>query len=190
MQNKKLIDSSGLIYFYFFRYKDDVYDRFWNTCDFDEDWTPVLNASIPADSLEQNDYEPPAIVLSTAVTPANVSVPLVIKWVPQDPTDQFYVYMHFLEIQVLATNQTRQFSITENGKTWFPNLSPTNQSVDTIYSLRAVSGEQIKYSFEMTENSTLPPIISAIEIYRVIDFQQSDTFQGDGKPQENMISHF
>ncbi|KAH1219348.1 LRR receptor-like serine/threonine-protein kinase IOS1 [Glycine max] len=162
-----------------YRYKDDVYDRFWNTCDFDEDWTPVLNASIPADSLEQNDYEPPAIVLSTAVTPANVSVPLVIKWVPQDPTDQFYVYMHFLEIQVLATNQTRQFSITENGKTWFPNLSPTNQSVDTIYSLRAVSGEQIKYSFEMTENSTLPPIISAIEIYRVIDFQQSDTFQGD-----------
>ncbi|KAG4961510.1 hypothetical protein JHK87_038143 [Glycine soja] len=162
-----------------YRYKDDVYDRFWNTCDFDEDWTPVLNASIPADSLEQNDYEPPAIVLSTAVTPANVSVPLVIKWVPQDPTDQFYVYMHFLEIQVLATNQTRQFSITENGKTWFQNFSPANLVVGTIYSTKAVSGKQIKYSLEMTKNSTLPPIISAIEIYRVIDFQQSDTFQGD-----------
>ncbi|KAL2332307.1 hypothetical protein Fmac_019888 [Flemingia macrophylla] len=47
------------------QYKDDVYDRFWSYGD-NKDWTQI-NASIPADALDQNIYKPPAIVMSTAV---------------------------------------------------------------------------------------------------------------------------
>jgi hypothetical protein len=36
-------------------------------------------------------------------------------------------------------------------------------------------------SLSKTENSTLPPIINAIEVYKVQDFSQSETQQDDGK---------
>ncbi|KAL2332313.1 hypothetical protein Fmac_019894 [Flemingia macrophylla] len=81
-------------------YNYDVYDRFWDTCDFKQDWTSVVNDSITANSLNQSVYQPPAVVMSTAVTPANASAPLVISWEPQHENDQFYAYLHFTEIQV------------------------------------------------------------------------------------------
>ncbi|KAH1105007.1 hypothetical protein GLYMA_13G352900v4 [Glycine max] len=130
-----------------YRYNHDVYDRFWYIYGDNKDWKQ-LSASIPADSLNQNDYKPPEIILSTAVTPVNASAPLVISWEPPDQTELYYVYMHFTEIQVLAKNQTREFNIAQNGKPWCPNMSPPYQNVTTIYS-------------------------------RVINFQQSDTHQGD-----------
>ncbi|KAL2578657.1 hypothetical protein AAZV13_15G020600 [Glycine max] len=160
-----------------YRYNYDVYDRYWSGADLDT-WRP-LNFPIDADSLVQNDYKPPAVVMSTAITPANVSAPLVISWKPDDPKDSFYVYLHFTEIQVLAKNQTREFNITLNGNPWTENISPRYHSVNTIYSTSGISGEKINFSFVMTETSTLPPIINAIEIYRVKEFPQPDTYQGD-----------
>uniref|UniRef100_A0A0R0G434 non-specific serine/threonine protein kinase n=1 Tax=Glycine max TaxID=3847 RepID=A0A0R0G434_SOYBN len=160
-----------------YRYNYDVYDRYWSGADLDT-WRP-LNFPIDADSLVQNDYKPPAVVMSTAITPANVSAPLVISWKPDDPKDSFYVYLHFTEIQVLAKNQTREFNITLNGNPWTENISPRYHSVNTIYSTSGISGEKINFSFVMTETSTLPPIINAIEIYTVKVFPQPDTYQRD-----------
>ncbi|ESW22558.1 hypothetical protein PHAVU_005G163100 [Phaseolus vulgaris] len=162
-----------------YRYKDDVYDRYWSYDDNINDWKQ-LSVSISADALEQNVYKPPAIVMSTAVTPSNVSAPLeVINWMPDDPTDKFYVYMYFMEIQELATNQTREFNIVENGKQVYSKFSPKNLLATTLFSLSASSGDEIIYSLVKTKNSTLPPIINALEIYKAIDFPQSETFKGD-----------
>ncbi|XP_047147959.1 probable LRR receptor-like serine/threonine-protein kinase At1g51880 [Vigna umbellata] len=167
-----------------YSYPDDVYDRYWysgsywNACNLGENWKP-LSASIPDDSLNENEYKPGATIMSTAVEPQNDSAPLVISWEPQHETDQFYVYMHFTEIQVLTTNQTRLFNIMLNAESWFSNFSPVYHGMNTIYSISGTSGKEIKFSLERTENSTLPPIISAIEIYRVIDLQKPETFQGD-----------
>ncbi|QCE09023.1 serine/threonine-protein kinase PBS1 [Vigna unguiculata] len=161
-----------------YRYNVDVYDRFWYNYGDNKDWKQI-NASIAADSFDQNDYRPPGIVMSTAVTPVNASAPLVISWEPQNPTEQYYVYMHFFEIEVLGKNQTREFNITQNGRPWYQNLSPLPQSINTIYSRAGISGEKIEYSLEKAKSSSLPPILNAIEIYRVINFQQTDTHQGD-----------
>ena len=122
--------------------------------------------------------------MSTAVTPPNVSAPLLLQWEPDDPTDQFYVYLYFMEIQELATNQTREFNIVANGKLWYSNCSPKNLLVTTLLSKSASSGKEIIFSLEKTNDSTLPPIINALEIYKVIDFPQSDTFKGDGMPRK------
>ncbi|CAJ1955358.1 unnamed protein product [Sphenostylis stenocarpa] len=160
-----------------YRYKEDVYDRYWAYDNINE-WTQ-LSASISADATNQNIYKPPAIVMSTAVTPANVSAPLVISWVPDDPTDQFYVYMYFMEIGVLATNQTREFTIVNNGIQWYSKFSPQRLSVNTLYSTSPSSGKEIIFSIEKTKISTQPPIINALEVYKAIDFPQSDTFKDD-----------
>ncbi|XP_017424520.1 LRR receptor-like serine/threonine-protein kinase IOS1 [Vigna angularis] len=194
LKNDTYVTQFGSLEFYLrcdlgsntsYRYPDDVYDRYWydrssgNACNLGENWKP-LSASIPDDSLNENDYKPGATIMSTAVEPQNDSAPLVISWEPQHETDQFYVYMHFTEIQVLTTNQTRLFNIMLNAESWFSNFSPRYHDVGTIYSKSASSGKELKFSLERTENSTLPPIISAIEIYRVIDLQKPETFQGDG----------
>ncbi|XP_027926507.1 LRR receptor-like serine/threonine-protein kinase IOS1 [Vigna unguiculata] len=160
-----------------YRYKDDVYDRYWGYGNINN-WTQ-LSVSVSADALVQSVYRPPAIVMSTAVTPPNVSAPLLLQWEPDDPTDQFYVYLYFMEIQELATNQTREFNIVANGKLWYSNCSPKNLLVTTLLSKSASSGKEIIFSLEKTNDSTLPPIINALEIYKVIDFPQSDTFKGD-----------
>ncbi|KAK7261756.1 hypothetical protein RIF29_28075 [Crotalaria pallida] len=159
-----------------YRYKDDVYDRFWDPYGYNKDWTQ-LSVSIEADSLIQNIYKPPVIVMSTAATPVNASAPMVISWEPENQADQFYVYMHFKEVQVLKKNQTREFNIIMNGEPWYENLAPVYNRTITIFS--RVASKAFQYSLERTENSNLPPIINAIEIYRLKEFQQSETFQGD-----------
>ena len=174
-----MIDRLLDLFWFSHRYPVDAYDRYWFTC-MGENWKQ-LNASIPDDSFNKSDlYQPGSIIMSTAVASGDDSTPLLISWYSEHETDQFYVYMHFTEIQVLPTNQTRQFNITRNGELRVPNFSPRYLAVDTLYTSSAISGKQIKYSLERTENSTLPPIVSAIELYRVIDLQKPQTFQGDG----------
>ncbi|XP_029128757.1 probable LRR receptor-like serine/threonine-protein kinase At1g05700 isoform X2 [Cajanus cajan] len=180
LNNKTYDTQFGSLETYGPRYKYDIYDRYWYPHEFDQSWTPLQNDSITDGSLRQNDYHPAAIVMSTAVTPANVSAPLVIRWEQLSPDDKFIVYLHFTEIQGLAANETREFNIFLNGKLLRQNFSPPHMGVKTIYTDSPISGEsEIKISLEMTENSTLPPIISATEFYRVNNFQLSDTFQGD-----------
>ncbi|KAL2332314.1 hypothetical protein Fmac_019895 [Flemingia macrophylla] len=153
------------------RYKDDVYDRFWSASSHYNAWR-YLNVLDPSNSLDENDYKPPTVVMNTAVSPANVSAPLVISWTPKDENEQYYFYMHFTEIQVIAKNDTREFNIILNDVSWYENLSPRYRQVNTIYSRSAFSGKEIRFSLEMTKNSTLPPLINAMEIYREFIFQR------------------
>ncbi|XP_040369901.1 probable LRR receptor-like serine/threonine-protein kinase At1g51880 isoform X2 [Rosa chinensis] len=53
--------------------------------------------------------------------------------------------------------------------------SQSNQS----YSPAALTGGNFTFSLFKTENSTLPPILNAMEYFRVIDFSQSETNQDD-----------
>ncbi|KAK2352976.1 putative LRR receptor serine/threonine-protein kinase [Trifolium repens] len=155
-----------------YRYKNDVYDRIWLPFQWIE--TKQLNTS--NNLLVQNDYNPTAIVMSTAATPVNVSAPLQLEWVADNVTDQYYIYLHFNEVVELTANETRAFNITVNGKLLYGPEIPVYQSVDTIYTTTPLTGAaRYLISLSKTENSTLPPILNAVEIYRVKDFSQSET---------------
>ncbi|XP_068498666.1 LRR receptor-like serine/threonine-protein kinase IOS1 [Phaseolus vulgaris] len=155
-----------------YRYKDDRYDRYWEASDIND--STKLSVSISDKIIiTESEYHPPAIVMSTAVTAVNANAPLVISWEPENETDQFYVYMHFMDVQVLTTNQTRRFNVMLNGKLWYANCSPLYMGGNSIGGPTGLSGKEIKFSLERTENSTLPPIINAIESYRLIESHQS-----------------
>ncbi|WJX86271.1 hypothetical protein P8452_68604 [Trifolium repens] len=162
-----------------YRYKDDVYDRIWFT--FQPDHMKQLSTSLNNDDLlTQNDYKPPAIVMNTASTPVNVSAPLQLYWDADDVNDQYYLYLHFNEVENLAANETRTFKITVNGDLFYGSMTPRYQTVDTIYSTKPLTGAtRYQISLSKTGNSTLPPIINAIEIYKLKDFSQSETKQDD-----------
>jgi hypothetical protein len=142
-----------------------------------------LNTSLKNDDLGQEDYELPAIVMSTAGTPVNVSAPLQLLWNADNVNDQYYLYLHFNEVEELAANETRAFNITVNGDFLYGLEIPIYQKASTIFSKTPLTGAtSYELSLTKTQNSTLPPILNAIEVYKLKDFSQSETQQNDGKP--------
>ena len=127
-----------------------------------------------------NAYWVPSVVMSTAATPINESAPMEFELQPTDTSSEFYVYMHFAEVVKLRANESRSFNITINGELWYGSLSPIYLLTDTVYSTKSLTGRKYVFSIFKTGNSTLPPIINAIEIYTVKDLSRSETDQEDG----------
>lgn len=141
-----------------------------------------LSTNLPVDT--NNLYNVPQLAMKTALIPTNASQTLNLGWTLNDITAQSYIYMHFAEIQNLQANEIREFDITYNGGLrWFSFFRPEKLSLTTMFNPRAVSSSNGKFnfSFAMTGNSTLPPLINALEIYKVLDFLQLETDQNEGK---------
>ncbi|KAB1218466.1 hypothetical protein CJ030_MR3G026346 [Morella rubra] len=160
-----------------YRYPYDVYDRLWLPYNFYQ-WKD-LSTSLTIDSQSHNYYQPPSVVMSTASTPINDSAPMQLYWEGDDPTTQYYIYMHFAEVVKLQPNQSRSFNITINGKPWYGPLVPDYLYTTSVFSTSAMSGGKYVISLFKTESSTLPPIINAFELYSVKDLSQSETAQDD-----------
>ncbi|KAL5176340.1 putative leucine-rich repeat receptor-like protein kinase [Glycine soja] len=160
-----------------YRYNYDVYDRIWVPHGFNQ-WTQ-LSSTLNLD-IFQNDYKLPEVVMSTAATPINASAPFQFYWDPDNVNEKFYIYMHFNEVKILAENETRTFNIFMNGKLFYGPLTPGYLTTNIIYSTSALTGAtRYLFSLAKTGTSTLPPIMNAMEIYKVIDFAQSETEQDD-----------
>lgn len=132
------------------------------------------------DAESHNSYQPPAVVMNTAGTPKNASQSMDFYLETEDPSIQFYVYMHFAEVQILQANQSRQFNISLNGEHWYGPFSPNYLLTTTVFSPTALNGGNYSFSLYKTGNSTLPPIINAMEVYSVKEFLQLQTEQIDG----------
>jgi hypothetical protein len=163
-----------------YRYKDDVYDRIWLPYELYSGWRR-LNTSLNNDDLVQHSYKVPAIVLSTAVTPVNANTPLQFYWDSDNRDDRYYFYRYFNEVEKLAGNETRAFYMTINGDRLYGPVIPKYQTAFTVYTSDAFTGaKRYQISLFKTEDSTLPPILNAIEVYKVKDFSQSETQRDDG----------
>jgi hypothetical protein len=120
--------------------------------------------------------------MSSAITPANASDPLEFHWNADNVNDRYYLYMHFNEVENLAPNETRAFNITVNDEFWHGPVTPIYRQVATAFSTAHLTGAtRYPISLFKIENSTLPPILNAFEVYKVKDFSQPETEQDDGK---------
>ncbi|KAI5336445.1 hypothetical protein L3X38_015712 [Prunus dulcis] len=160
-----------------YRYPFDVHDRFWYAYDRD-DWTQ-LSTSQTIDSGSSNDYQPPPIVMRTAATPRRANASLDFFWLPADDKASYYVYMHFAEVEKLQANQSRLQCITRNGQVFYELFAPDYLYTNSIFSPAALSGGKYNFSIRKAENSTLPPILKAIEIYTLKEFLELETNQED-----------
>ncbi|XP_010500783.1 PREDICTED: probable LRR receptor-like protein kinase At1g51890 isoform X2 [Camelina sativa] len=163
----------------FVRYDEDVHDRTWTP--FLDNKTSVISTEASVDT--SNFYNVPQPVAKTAAVPANATQPLTIDWTLDDITAQSYIYMHFAEIENLdEANATREFNITFNGgRNWYSYFRPPKFSITTIFNPGAVSSPDGKFNFTftMTGNSTLPPLINGLEIYKVLNIEQQETDQDE-----------
>ncbi|RVW51964.1 putative leucine-rich repeat receptor-like protein kinase [Vitis vinifera] len=165
------------------RDKDDVFDRIWNPFRLDS-WE-FITASYGSYTLSTSEYRLPRTVMATAATPANESESLRLSLnISGDPSQKLYMYMHFAEVEKLNEGELREFTISLNDdESWGGGaLTPPYLSSDTLYSTNSVSGSttnKLLFTIKKTGRSTRPPIINAMEVYKIKDFSQSSTLQGD-----------
>ncbi|PQM38848.1 putative LRR receptor-like serine/threonine-protein kinase [Prunus yedoensis var. nudiflora] len=165
-----------------YRYPFDILDRFWYLYDDLDDWTQLNTSStINSESESESGYQLPSVVMSTASTPKYPSDSLSIIFSLPDINAEYRSYLHFAEVESLQLNQSRLQYIFRNGDRTFGPFSPPYLSTETIYSTDAWSTgvNDVNISITRAENSTLPPILNAFEIYMVKHFVEPETNQED-----------
>ncbi|KAL1805443.1 hypothetical protein ACET3Z_028511 [Daucus carota] len=157
------------------RYPNDIYDRRWTPFN----WTNK-KVSTSLDIANKNEYLVPMEVLRTASRAQNINEPFQFYWDTTDTSEEFYMYMHFVEVEKLQAGQSREFNIYINGLLWYAQLLPQYLTENTIYSRGPKTGNtRYRVEINKTESSTLPPIISGYEIYTAKKFSNLGTNETD-----------
>ncbi|KAJ4917806.1 Leucine-rich repeat protein kinase family protein [Raphanus sativus] len=160
------------------RYYEDVHDRVW--APYRNNKTVSLSTNLTINT-SSGSYDVPQNVANSAVFPANATHPLNIWW-NLGHNAPSYIYMHFAEIQNIGSKEIREFNITYNGgKVWESFFRPRKLNIKTIFSRTALSSPDGKFNFTftMTEKSTLPPLINALEVYTVVENLGLETYQDE-----------
>ncbi|XP_062010114.1 probable LRR receptor-like serine/threonine-protein kinase At1g05700 [Rosa rugosa] len=162
-----------------YRFPFDIFDRVWSRA-YNVDDSAQLSTPLTVNTYYHNKYHPPSYVMRTAATPRDPNDPLNIRLPPSnDINAEYHIYMHFAEVEKLQPNQFRRFNITRNGDSFYGSVTPSYLYTVTISSSKAFGGQQNNFSIFKAENSSLPPILNAFEIYKVKEFSELDTDQED-----------
>ncbi|XP_019091471.1 PREDICTED: probable LRR receptor-like serine/threonine-protein kinase At1g51880 [Camelina sativa] len=157
-----------------YRYGKDVFDRVWAPYNFGK-WSQIsTNQTVNVN----NDYQPPEFAMVTASVPTDPDQPMNISLPGEDSTVRFYVVMQFAEIQELRSNETREFNIMYNDRHIYGPFRPLNYTTTSVYTpfeLVADANGLYIFSLQRTGNSTLPPILNAMEVYSISSLPQQET---------------
>ncbi|EXB74616.1 hypothetical protein L484_026313 [Morus notabilis] len=169
------------------RYRDDVYDRLWSPLETDK-WTPT-NTSLGVNNISDSGYGLPLTVMSTAYT-RNNSIRYMGIWWTLDRNLRYFFYLHFAELVKLQMNESREFNIYMNGDLWYDiPLIPTYLVADTLCGTKGSKPDhegKIEIWFNATENSTLPPLVNALEYYALQKNSRQETYEKDANAIRNI----
>ncbi|KAK3138222.1 hypothetical protein QOZ80_5AG0366030 [Eleusine coracana subsp. coracana] len=166
------------------RYPDDPHDRIWRAWTRPTIWDPL---SVTTTVTTSDIFEEPSRVMRTAITSRNTSENIEFSWDPepdpQNPMPRYTANMYFAELQLLSGNAVRQFDINLNGDRRYSGLDLKHNYLhySVIYNDKnpyPVS-THYKVSISATANSTLPPIINALEIFSIIPTTNAGTDSAD-----------
>ncbi|EEC79558.1 hypothetical protein OsI_20686 [Oryza sativa Indica Group] len=167
------------------RYPDDPHDREWVPWINPFDWT-VISTTTMVQNIENDIFEAPSRVMQTAITPRNASGNIEFAWdaytQPKDPTPGYIANFYFTEVQLLPSNALRQLYINLNGRLVYnESYTPLYLYADLIYEKKPfLRYPEYNISINATSNSTLPPIINAIEVFSVMPTINVATDSEDG----------
>ncbi|XP_038986306.1 senescence-induced receptor-like serine/threonine-protein kinase isoform X2 [Phoenix dactylifera] len=139
----------------------------WFATAFNPAWTS-LNSSANINHQPNDGFEVPSMVMRTAAAPKDDGSSLQILGAAQDENSpsKYHIFLYFAEIELLR-NQSRIFDIYLNGNLWVDAFSPRYLETDNIFTEEPLSFERYNITISEAAESTLPPILNAIEIYEV-----------------------
>ncbi|XP_028803942.1 putative leucine-rich repeat receptor-like serine/threonine-protein kinase At2g19230 [Neltuma alba] len=153
------------------RSKDDVYDRLWHTYIKNSQWN-VLETDGQV-KVENSNYELPSEILVTACQAPNNSNLLSESW-SLDVAEQFYLFLHFAEIQKLPSGQKRIINVTFNYEnSLYEELTLEYLKPVTLNS--NITTSNVIFTIRATDDSYAPPILNAFEIFKVFPQPNSPT---------------
>ncbi|CAL9227323.1 unnamed protein product [Arabidopsis halleri] len=160
------------------RYQDDRFDRIWSQYSSNISWNSIITTAYI--DVFQNGYWPPDEVIKTAASPTNDDDPLELFWTSYDPNARFYAYLYFAELETLENNETRKIKILWNGSPVSEtSFVPSSKYSMTFSNPRAFTGKDHWISIQKTADSTLPPILNAIEIFTTQSLDEFYTITDD-----------
>lgn len=154
------------------RHPDDPYDRIWSPVVGVTEWAEnSTESNIKGDVGDR--FQPPQAVMQTAVTrrhvSENIEFTLGLDSFPSGRPSLGYAHtLYFCELQQVATNALRKYHFYRNGELRHSNYTPSYLEDDYVYSDEPFQANQCKVSLNATADSTLPPIINAIELFAVV----------------------
>ncbi|KAM0869689.1 hypothetical protein ACQ4PT_040509 [Festuca glaucescens] len=162
-----------------FRYPDDPHDRIWKVLANPRSWIPT-NTTAAVLNVAQDQFLVPSAVMQTAAT-VDDGFSLQFYWDADDSNKAFvyYVALHFSEVRALNSSEARICEIYLNNNLWYSKpISPVYLYSGAVFG--TVTGKaQYNYRIEPTNNSTLPPIMNALEIFLMVHTAERATDGGD-----------
>ncbi|KAL3625911.1 hypothetical protein CASFOL_030440 [Castilleja foliolosa] len=161
------------------RYTDDRYDRLWSPTTVGDGLSTISTDAL----LIENDVvldQPPSAVLRNAVTA--VTPTSEIDLLMGLPTFEIPIYanMYFSEVTQLDTTETRSFQILVNGESPFDGpIVPTYAKCNEMYISNLIASSNTTFALVPTNDSTLAPLINALEVYSIGDVLTDGTHPKD-----------
>lgn len=160
------------------RYKDDVYDRIWTPSIISNGLTALASDTsfIVPDSMDSS----PKLVLQTAVAPTHLSSLSILLAFLSTSTVPIYVNMYFSEMSELESTQMRSFEIYVDGVNVSEPVRPPYQDFIELSFVNIAANSNTAIELRPTADSTLPPIIIAMEVFLVSAALSNGTDADDG----------
>ncbi|OWM89336.1 probable LRR receptor-like serine/threonine-protein kinase MEE39 [Punica granatum] len=147
-------------------YPDDPYNRVW------EPYIPsgLTQVTSTAFSMEYTSVNfPPDDAITVAVEAQDLSDPIDLQFTFPTTNNLTYIVFYFTEVSFLGENDTRYIDIYINNN-FLMTLVPKYGNCSWAWAT-AQPIDSLRIQLKANENSTLPPVISAVEVY---------TASGDG----------
>ncbi|XP_054781394.1 probable LRR receptor-like serine/threonine-protein kinase At5g59680 [Prosopis cineraria] len=170
------------------RYPDDAYDRIWRA---EGGFVLVDNVINEAPSIDASKAEdqPPIAVLRTATTTTGTSWGIVLNTDLPASIEPIYITAYFSEVTHLPSNQTRSIQVEINHVPFSKPFVPPFGSVSELRITNRTANSNTSVAVFADSSSTLPPLLSAYEVYTVsgllTDGTNSDDVEGLAALQEN-----
>ncbi|XP_077237066.1 putative LRR receptor-like serine/threonine-protein kinase At1g51880 [Tasmannia lanceolata] len=166
-------------------YLTDTHRRIWYPVYSTRYPTVIADYIFPTNSL---DDDPPFTVVKTAIEAPAPSDSIILMFNLDQPQikQSKYVNLYFTEVKELDLNQTRTFDVYMDGENYNLTVSPRYEMYDEISGNTNTTVGSFVLTLAPTQNSTLPPIISAMELFIVSDDLVEGTMDDDVRGLEEL----
>ncbi|XP_021912554.1 probable LRR receptor-like serine/threonine-protein kinase At1g05700 [Carica papaya] len=149
------------------RFPTDPFDRIWIPAVNAAGFTELENeASLILVNLKDN---PPKEVLQNAFAAPNTSIIITLGTNLPLTSVPIYMNMYFSEVTQLSSLDKRSFKLHINGEASSDELVPPFGVAGEVFLSNFSASSNTTFSLEATPDSTLPPLINALEVFTISD---------------------
>ncbi|XP_020423107.1 uncharacterized protein At1g24485 [Prunus persica] len=147
------------------RYPSDDFDRIWDAVEVGNGLVKVTTDAQTIDTSVPD--QPPVAAFQYGITTSKTSEAILLVTDLPPVEVPIYIIMYFSEVTELDSTQTRSFEIYIDGKSHFDPIVPAYGSVVEMSITNISASSNTSFSLVATSDSTLPPLINAMEVYYV-----------------------